>query len=125
MALIGRYAPPLVLMAVIFGLSAQPDLDSGLGFLDLVGRKVVHMAEYGLLWFLWSRALGHERPLAAAAIALGYAATDELHQTFVAGRHGTPVDVAVDAAGVLAGWLLWRNRPGPATAATHTRPPRD
>ena len=46
---IGRFAPPLVLMALIFFLSAQPDLNSGLGWIDHVGRKLVHMAEYALL----------------------------------------------------------------------------
>jgi VanZ family protein len=56
------------------------------------------MASYGLLWWLWRRALG--RPLPAAAITLAYAATDEWHQSFVQGRHGTPVDVAIDAVGV-------------------------
>jgi VanZ family protein len=110
MALIGRFGPPLGLMSVIFALSAQPDLDSGLGTVDYVARKLVHMAEFGGLWLLWSRALRHERPLAAAVIAVGYAITDEVHQSYVDGRHGTPVDVAIDAVGVLACWLLWRAR---------------
>jgi VanZ family protein len=110
MALIGRLGPPLGLMAVIFALSAQPDLDSGLGTVDFVGRKLVHMAEFGGLWFLCSRALRHERRLAAAVIAVGYAVTDEVHQSYVDGRHGTPADVAIDAAGVLVCWLLWRAR---------------
>jgi VanZ family protein len=34
------------------------------------------------------------------AITLAYAAGDEFHQSFVDGRHGTPVDVLIDAAGV-------------------------
>jgi hypothetical protein len=55
-----RSLAPLALMALIFVLSAQPNLDSGLGTLDLILRKIVHMAEYGLLLFLWWRAL---RPL--------------------------------------------------------------
>jgi VanZ family protein len=42
------------------------------------------------------------------AIALAYAATDELHQHFVAGRHGTPWDVAIDAAGIGIGVLVAR-----------------
>jgi VanZ family protein len=93
-----RYLPPVALMALIFLLSAQPDLNSGLGTWDTILRKLVHMGSYGLLWWLWRRALG--RPLLAAAITLAYAATDEWHQSFVQGRHGTPVDVAIDAAGV-------------------------
>ena len=99
-----RFGPPLALMVVIFVLSAQPSLDSGLGTWDLVGRKLGHMAEYGLLWLLWWRAFRYARPALAAVITLAYAASDEWHQTFVDGRGGTPVDVAIDAAGVgLAG----------------------
>lgn len=97
---LSRFAPPLALMAVIFAFSAQPDLTSGLGVWDTILRKLAHMAEYGLLWWLWWRALGYRRVAAAVAITLAYAASDELHQSFVTGRHGTPVDVAIDAAGV-------------------------
>src|SRR3954468_17793165 len=51
------WAPPIALMVVIFVLSAQPDLNSGLGTIDLIGRKLVHAGEYALLTFLWWRAL--------------------------------------------------------------------
>jgi hypothetical protein len=107
---LSRYAPPLALMALIFVLSAQPGLSSGLGTIDLVGRKLVHMAEFGLLFLLWLRALGCRRPAVAAAIAIGYAITDELHQTAVEGRVGSPVDVLIDATAVAVAWLLWRAR---------------
>ena len=110
MARIGRFAPPVALMGVIWALSAQPDLNSGLGTVDLVGRKGIHMAEFGLLWWLWSRAFDHERPAVAAAIAIGWAAVDEVHQTGVHGRHGTPIDVLIDTAGVAAAWIVTRRR---------------
>ena len=100
MRLILRFGPPLVLMGVIFFFSAQADLGTGLGVWDTILRKAAHMAEYGLLWFLWQRALRTSTPWPAVAITLAYAASDELHQTFVEGRHGTPVDVLIDAAGV-------------------------
>ena len=100
MATLGRFGPPLVLMAIIFFLSAQPDLNSGLGTWDIVLRKLAHMVEYGLLWFLWWRALGYRHRTAAIAIAIGYAISDEFHQGFVDGRHGSPRDVAIDAIGV-------------------------
>src|SRR3954452_19028959 len=93
------WAPPLALMAVIFLLSAQPDLNSGLGTIDLIGRKIIHASEYGLLTFLWWRALRNV-PL-TASIAIAYAATDELHQHFVHGRHASPVDIGIDALGAL------------------------
>ncbi|MGB2710536.1 MAG: VanZ family protein [Conexibacter sp.] len=108
---VGRFGPPLALMALIFALSAQPDLGTGLGTVDLVGRKLVHMTEYGLLWLLWLRALGWRgrAGCAAAALAIAYAITDELHQTGVEGRHGTPVDVAIDATGVALAALIQRS----------------
>ena len=102
------WAPPLLLMAVIFVFSAQPDLNSGLGTIDLIGRKIIHATEYGLLTLLWWRAL--RNPLAAAAIAIAYSATDEFHQHFVHGRHGTPVDVLIDAIGVAIAVVLIRRR---------------
>ena len=100
MRAISRFGPPLVLMGAIFFFSAQPDLGTGLGVWDTILRKAAHMAEYGLLWFLWHRALDTRSPVPAALITLAYAATDELHQSFVEGRHGTPVDVLIDAAGI-------------------------
>jgi VanZ family protein len=117
LALLSLWAPPLVLMGVIFALSAQPDLSSGLGTLDTILRKLAHMAEYGLLVLLWWRPLRHVTSERAAvglalAIALVYAGTDELHQSFVEGRHGTPVDVLIDAVGMAAvAALLLRRAP--------------
>jgi VanZ family protein len=117
LALAVLWGPPLALMAVIYALSAQPDLSSGLGTLDVVLRKLAHMAEYGLLLFLWWRALREYAPERAAvalafAVTVLYAISDEWHQSFVEGRHGTPVDVAIDAVGmaVAAALVLTRRR---------------
>ena len=107
MRTVSRFAPPLVLMVVIFALSAQPGLDSGLAW-DAVLRKAAHMVEFGLLWFLWWRALGYGSQLVPAAIAIGYAVTDEIHQSFVRDRVGSPVDVLIDTAGVLLAMLAVR-----------------
>ena len=98
------WLPPLLLMGVIFFVSDQPSLNSGLGAIDLIGRKLIHFAEYALLTFLWWRALATvmspgRAALVAFLLASGYAATDEYHQTFVDGRHGSPVDWAIDSAG--------------------------
>jgi VanZ family protein len=43
--------------------------------------------------------------LLALGITSAYAATDELHQTFVSGRHGTPVDWLIDTAGAATAML--------------------
>ena len=106
--MLSRFAPPLLLMGGIFFLSAQPDLNSGLGTWDTVLRKLAHMAEFGLLWFLWWRALGYGNRLVPALIAIAYAITDELHQTTVEGRVGSPVDVLIDTAGVALAVLAAR-----------------
>jgi VanZ family protein len=115
LALALLWAPPLVLMGVIFALSAQPDLSSGLGTIDLFLRKAAHMTEYGLMVFLlWRplRTIASDRAALVAALgtAVLYAASDEWHQTFVEGRHGTPVDVGIDSVGMaVAAFLILRN----------------
>jgi len=101
------WLPPLALMGLIFALSAMPsdDVDRGLAY--FLARKAAHFTEYALLTALWWRALRtlcSERTavLLAVVIAVAYAATDEIHQRSVDGRHGTPVDVLIDTAGAVA-----------------------
>lgn len=110
------WLPPLLLMGLIFALSAQSSLDSGLGMIDLIGRKLIHFGSYALLCFLWWRALrsvtnDRTAVVLAFVLASGYAITDEFHQSFVEGRHGTPVDWAIDSAGAaLVALRLWGTR---------------
>jgi VanZ family protein len=98
------WLPVVIWAAVIFALSSIPSLSTGLGLWDTILRKCAHVTEYAILGALLYRALG--RAPAAWLAGVAYAATDELHQRFVAGRHASPLDVAIDAAGVLAGVLL-------------------
>jgi VanZ family protein len=91
--------------AVIFAFSSIPSLSSGLGVWDTVLRKGAHLTEYAILGALLYRALGREA--LALAIGIAYAATDELHQHFVRGRHASPIDVGIDAVGVALGMLVW------------------
>ena len=93
-------------MALIFYLSAQPDLGTGLGAWDTVLRKLAHATEYGLLFLLLHRAFRFRNARAAAGIAFAYAISDELHQTTVPTRHGSPVDVLIDTAGIAIAALL-------------------
>jgi VanZ family protein len=111
------WLPPLVLMGAIFFLSDQPSLDSGLGAIDLIGRKLGHFAGYALLCFLWWRALAtvttpERAALWAFLIASGYAATDEYHQSFVDGRHGSALDWAIDSTGAAAAAIRLRKARG-------------
>ncbi len=105
---LSRFAPPVVVMVVIFALSAQPDLDSGFGAWDLPLRKLAHMGIFAILWLTVARALDWRRPVVTTLFTLLYAVSDEVHQHFVEGRAGTPVDVGIDAVGVLAGVLAFR-----------------
>lgn len=106
---------PLAWMASIYFFSAQPNLATDLGTIDLIGRKIAHMVSFGGLAYLWFWALRGtvSRPmLGGAAIAFLYAISDEWHQSFVEGRHGTPVDVAIDSVGILvAAWWAERRKP--------------
>lgn len=93
-------------------------------------RKSAHMTEYAILGALltgtfWEAAQlrrgGALSPKMRAwalgfACAVLYACTDEFHQTFVPGRTGQPIDVCIDAIGILIGSLVtielvsWRSR---------------
>jgi VanZ family protein len=109
------FLAPLALMGLIFALSAMPSDNEHHSTLMFVLRKLAHFSEYFALTALWWWALrtqiDNRRSLPiAVAIAIGYAITDELHQTFVSGRTGTPRDVLIDAAGILtAAWLIRRS----------------
>jgi VanZ family protein len=102
---LAAWLPVAAWAGVIFALSSIPSLSTGLGTWDFVLRKGAHATEYAVLAVLLLRALGRELPALLAAVA--YAATDELHQHFVRGRHASPVDVAIDAAGATLGLILW------------------
>jgi VanZ family protein len=114
------FAAPLALMALIYAFSAMPSDGTDHGVLMLVTRKLTHFGEYFALTTLWWWALrtqfgaGRALPL-ALAIAIGYAITDEFHQSFVDGRVGTWRDVLIDSAGALtAAWTIRRALLNPA-----------
>jgi len=112
------YGPALVYMLLIFFLSSLPLLkppDLGLNFED----KLAHVAEYAILGILLCRAALMERKPSLKRMAVvfligtAYGATDELHQAFVPNRNASVWDWMADAAGVLAGVLVywvWKNR---------------
>src|SRR5919197_775871 len=89
------WLPVVAWAAVIFAFSSVPHLGTGLGTWDTVVRKGAHIADYAVFGALLYRALGREALALAAGIA--YAATDELHQHFVRGRHASPVYFRRDA----------------------------
>ena len=109
-----RIAPAVAWAALIFVLSAQPDLPRApSSLLDLLLKKGAHLTEYAVLAVLVRHALGPPlrlgvRPRVGLAwgITVLYAVTDEIHQAFVPGRTATVTDVAIDGLGALLGLCL-------------------
>lgn len=76
-------------------------------------RKMAHMTEYGVLSVLlfiwlgqWEMSLLRRGGTASGAAGV-YAATDEIHQLFVAGRSGRFSDVCIDTAGAILGIVVF------------------
>jgi VanZ family protein len=119
---LARALAPVALMALIFWSSAQ----TGDSDIPEWGHIVTHFAEYAVLAALWIWAL---RPLigdrawpVAAGIALAYAISDEIHQSFVPGRVSDPLDVVVDSLGIWAALLAAAYARGRAsTRSTHSQ----
>jgi VanZ family protein len=100
-----RWTPALALMTVIFLLSATPsDELVNFGIYDLLLKKGSHMVGYGLLALTFLRGLGYQRKnyiLLVLLLVFLYAASDELHQSFVPGRNASLVDVGIDLVGAV------------------------
>jgi VanZ family protein len=104
------WLPVVAWAGMIFYFSSIPDLKSGFQY-DFLLRKTAHIAEYFVFTFLLYRAfVGSLRMhpwqllVYPAVFALLYAALDEIHQYFVAGRYCCLSDCLIDAAGIIA-WL--------------------
>jgi VanZ family protein len=90
---------------VIFWFSSQPgdNLPNFLGW-DYFVKKMSHAIEYGLLALSYFHLLktGKKRYWFAWIMTIVFAATDEFHQSFVAGRHSSVYDVIIfDSLGAL------------------------
>jgi VanZ family protein len=116
------FIPALGLMALIFAFSAMPSDDPDKGLFVLLMRKATHFGEYFVLTGLWWWALSKRTDprtalVAALAISVAYAISDEWHQSFVDGRVGTWRDVLIDSAGAAtSAYLIYRVRVRRGTA---------
>ena len=115
------WLPVFAWAALIYALSAVPGLRSPWDAWDFILRKGAHVFEYAVLGLLISRGLHETGPFsqrpwfAAFLAALLYAISDEWHQSHVAGRVGSSIDVGIDSVGAAFGaWLHaaapWRAR---------------
>lgn len=106
LALVFRFGPALLMMAVIFLASDTRGADlPRFGVLDFAAKKGGHLVGYALLGLAYLHALvpqGPTRPrMAALAVLLAalYGVTDEGHQSLTPGREPSARDVVVDTVG--------------------------
>ena len=99
-------------MGGIFYFSHQPDLSVPGADIYLI-RKAGHISEFLVLFALWIRALRatfawrvRDVVRLALLVTITYAISDEIHQTFIAGRSGTIVDVLIDTFMPSVVWLF-------------------
>lgn len=109
----GRWALVILWMGVIFWFSAQPKEALNFGQSTLVS-KLAHVTEYAILGWLvqWARGGRTLRRVwwQSWLIAVLYAATDELHQSFTPGRTPTVTDVIIDSFGAAIGLAIASRR---------------
>lgn len=108
----GLWAPVVLYMAAIFYVSSLHEAPLP----PHISDKSAHAVSYVGLAVVIARALAGglsnrltpRAALLAAVLATGYGATDELHQSVVAGRSADPADLRADAAGAAIGVFgLW------------------
>ena len=104
-----RWLPALILMSLIFGFSSVPSREMPkFGLADFLVKKGGHALGYGLLALANLHGLNGKRASLAWLMTVVFAASDEIHQSFVAGRNASFMDVLLfDNFGALAG--LWIN----------------
>lgn len=95
-------------LGLIFYLSSIPSLRSSFpDTVDLVLRKGAHLLEYFILAGLFYRVLSNYIKNKKSSIVVAiiftatYAITDELHQSFVVGRHFALLDILIDTLGAI------------------------
>jgi VanZ family protein len=105
-----RWTAVVLWAGIIFYLSSLPG--TAFPIRTTLLAKLVHLTEYTVLTALLVHALdthslrrGRGESL-AAALALAYAISDEVHQSFVPHRHPSALDVMIDASGIGAVALI-------------------
>lgn len=112
------YLPVFLWAALIFSLSSQSSLLSfEASVLDFIFKKSAHMFVFAVLYLLIFRAyylskgknLSKRNYWLPLLLCLLYSAIDELHQSFVPGRHPAVRDIGYDMLGVLTVLLYQQN----------------
>ena len=105
------------MFALVFGLSSIPDLDDAFqGPVWSFLANAMHAPLFGAVGFCCYRTFSASRVRPGTMLAIAfvasasYAALDEWHQSFVAGRDATLSDFLVDIAGVAVALFLVAGR---------------
>ncbi len=105
-------------MTVIFLMSSRQRVSVSEEYIvNFFFFKSLHVIEYGFMFYLIFRLINkistsknnfEWRYIIAALLTLIYAASDELHQTFVPTRQGSVRDIFIDLIGVTISWIILR-----------------
>jgi VanZ family protein len=104
-----RWIPGLIIMTVIFLLSSTPSNQiPNFGTWDVLVKKGSHLLGYGLLAQSYRYGFGGKKLNAnwkAGSLAILYAISDEIHQSFIPGRNASVMDIGIDTIGILLSLL--------------------
>lgn len=100
------WIPAILYMTFIFCLSSRPAAEIVKCLPIILGLKIVHMIEYGMLFYLIRFATirttsfkGWGIFLFSLALTILYSLSDEFHQMFVPSRSASLVDVLANGVG--------------------------
>ena len=100
------WLPVVFWCGLLFYFSSVPNLRAvENNFWDEIIRSGAHFCLYGLGYFLFFRAL-NKNFILALILTIGYALSDEIHQSFVPTRTFQLQDLAVDFSGGFLGMIL-------------------
>ena len=103
------WLPVFLWAGVIFALSSIQQITVAEFFIwDFAAKKVAHLTEYAVLYALFLRATEKNWVL-SLVMTMVYAASDEIHQSYVPGRTAAVYDLAFDFSGAsISAYIIWK-----------------
>jgi VanZ family protein len=105
-----RWLPAIIMMATIFAFSSIPSNHlPNFNIFDEVFKKGGHIIGYALLAAAYLFGIGKKDSsslIIASLMCILYALSDEYHQSFIPGRHPSPIDIMIDSIGITIGLLI-------------------